>query len=101
MVGRPTKDVTLNEYQDSKLRKIFQFIGDAVQGLDLGFAIALSDVVDLKILSVDDRMRGRGIAGQLYQQSEKIARDAGFKVQNTKSETMIIHCKNKGDYVKT
>jgi len=47
---------------------------------DYGFELADHEIADLKIISVDSRLRGKGIANKLYRKAEDTARQRNFKV---------------------
>lgn len=76
-MGGTSKDKTSEKCTDPKLVQIFEFITGLAKDVDIGDP---AYVVDINILSVDGRMRGRGVGGKLYQHSEQTAREKGIKV---------------------
>lgn len=67
-------------YKDQKLQKIFNFLGNADFDVDALTHYNLNSILELKILSVDVRFRGRRIASKLYEITENFARNKGFQV---------------------
>ncbi|KAL0281067.1 UNVERIFIED_CONTAM: hypothetical protein PYX00_002171 [Menopon gallinae] len=67
-------------YNDKKLQKIFDFLGNSDNDLDIYTKYNIADVLEVKILSVDMKYRGRGIASKLFEITEKFAGLKKFKL---------------------
>ncbi|XP_047100140.1 arylalkylamine N-acetyltransferase 1 [Schistocerca piceifrons] len=65
---------------DDKFRTIFGLLYGVNRRLDLFTAHGVDQIFECRILSVDSRYRGRGLARRLLQLSEGTARERGFKV---------------------
>ncbi|KAK7861701.1 hypothetical protein R5R35_012444 [Gryllus longicercus] len=70
----------LDALADTKFRRIFSLLYGANLQLDLFGAHGVDRVFECRILSVDRRWRGKGLACALLRRSEAIARQHGFKV---------------------
>ncbi|GLV36018.1 Arylalkylamine N-acetyltransferase-like 7 [Carabus blaptoides fortunei] len=64
---------------DIKFRRIFGLLYNINQELDLFSKYNVDDIFEFRIVSVDSRYRGSGIAKQLMLRSELIAEEYGFK----------------------
>ncbi|GFG36847.1 hypothetical protein Cfor_09718 [Coptotermes formosanus] len=65
---------------DMKFRKIFDLLYGVNRSLDLFTQHGVDRIFECRILSVDKRFRGRGLARELLRRSEITARECGFKV---------------------
>lgn len=61
-------------------QRIFGLLNNANHELDLFNKYNVDKIFEFRILAVDTRFRGRGIAKELYARTEKTAIDNGFKV---------------------
>lgn len=65
---------------DQRFIKIFQLLYSENLKLDLFRRYHTEQIFELRILSVDSRYRGQGIAKQLMLRSQQVAADAGYMV---------------------
>lgn len=72
----------LPQYNDESFQKIYTFLYTLNLCKDLFKIYAVNKAFDVRILSVDSKFRGQGIANQLIAESEKVARANNFKVQH-------------------
>jgi len=70
----------LKTMADIKFRKIFDLLYGVNRSLDLFTQHGVDKIFECRILSVDKRFRGRGLARELLRRSEITARESGFKV---------------------
>jgi len=70
----------LKKMADIKFRKIFDLLYGVNRSLDLFTQHGVDKIFECRILSVDKRFRGRGLARELLRRSEITARESGFKV---------------------
>lgn len=63
-----------------KFQHIFGLLNNVNKELDLFSKYNIEKIFEFRILAVDSRFRGRGVAKELYARSEKIAIENGFKV---------------------
>lgn len=63
-------------------QRIFGLLCNANKELDLFSKYNVDKIFELRILSVDSKFRGRGVAKELIAKSEKIALENGFQVSN-------------------
>ena len=75
------KDCDGSSIKEQKLQKIFDFLASVDKDVDELSHYNVSSILELKILSVDFKYRGRGIAGKLYELTEQLARNKGFQVR--------------------
>lgn len=61
-------------------RRIFGLLAKTNQPLDLFGKYNVDRIFELRILSVDSKYRGQGLAKQLFVRSEMLALERGFKV---------------------
>lgn len=61
-------------------QQIFGLLNNVNKELDLFSKYDIEQIYEFRILAVDSRFRGRGVAKELYARSEKIAIENGFKV---------------------
>lgn len=70
----------LKTMADMKFRQIFDLLYGVNRSLDLFTQHGVDRIFECRILSVDRRFRGRGLARELLRRSEITARESGFKV---------------------
>lgn len=70
----------LETMADLKFRRIFDLLYGVNRSLDLFKQHGVDRIFECRILSVDKRFRGRGLARELLQRSVVTARESGFKV---------------------
>ncbi|XP_052871208.1 arylalkylamine N-acetyltransferase 1-like [Anopheles cruzii] len=73
----------LAETDDDKFRKIFTLLYEENLKIDLFKQFSVEQIFEIRILSVDSKFRGQGLAKALMRKSEEIARDNGFRVMKT------------------
>lgn len=66
--------------EDEKFRKIFTLLYTENLKNDLFEKCHIDKIFEIRILSVDSKFRGHGIAGSLMLRSKEIAEENGFKV---------------------
>lgn len=70
----------LQESSDANYKKIFELLyGHSLQ-VDLFERYNVDQIFDVRILSVDSRYRGQGIAKELVRRAEQVARKSGFQL---------------------
>lgn len=62
-------------------QRIFGLLANVNKPLDLYNKYNVEKIFELRILSVDSKYRGKGLAKQLFVRSEMLAQEKGFKVQ--------------------
>lgn len=70
----------LETLNDKKFKQIFSMLYDLNQSLNLFERYNVTSIFECRILSVDNRYRGKGLANELFKLSLDIASKAGFKV---------------------
>jgi len=70
----------LKDCQDERFRTIFTLLYDENLKVDLFSQFNLEKMFEVRILSVDSKFRGKGIAKSLFEESEKLAREIDSKV---------------------
>ncbi|XP_069674095.1 arylalkylamine N-acetyltransferase 1-like [Periplaneta americana] len=70
----------LQTMADMKFRRIFDLLYGVNRSLDLFERHGVDRIFECRILSVDKRFRGRGLARELLRRSEQTAREQGFKL---------------------
>ncbi|XP_043466559.1 uncharacterized protein LOC122501282 isoform X2 [Leptopilina heterotoma] len=70
----------LAEMSDKNFQTIFGLLYKVNEKIDLFTKYNVDDLFECRILSVDDRFRGRGLANALVQESLENAKNAGFKI---------------------
>ncbi|KAL1505550.1 hypothetical protein ABEB36_005092 [Hypothenemus hampei] len=70
-------------------RRIFGLLNDVNLELDLFTKYNVDKIFEVRILSVDSSYRGKGIAKELFVQSEAIAKKHGFKVMKTDATSLF------------
>ena len=85
----------LKTMADIKFRKIFDLLYGVNGSLDLFTQHGVDKIFECRILSVDKRFRGRGLARELLRRSEVTARESGFKVLNFPlSQVPMLTCQS-------
>ncbi|PSN36878.1 Dopamine N-acetyltransferase [Blattella germanica] len=79
-VDTSSGEAKLQTLSDMKFRRIFDLLYGVNGDLDLFAQHGVDRIFECRILSVDKRYRGRGLARELLRRSEETARNAGFKV---------------------
>lgn len=67
---------------DQKYKNIFSFLYGINQDLDLFQKYRVNSIFECRILSVDQKYRGQGLAKKLLEKSLEVAQKAGYKVIN-------------------
>lgn len=70
----------LAELNDEKFKVIFGLLYKVNEKIDLFSKYEVDELFECRILSVDEKFRGMGLANVLIKDSIEIARNAGFKV---------------------
>lgn len=73
----------LNENGDKEFQKIFNLLYGESLKLDLFERLNVDKIFEVRILSVDEKFRGHGIAKNLMLKSQEIAEENGFRVGST------------------
>lgn len=63
-------------------QRIFGLLNNVNKELDLFGKYGVDKIFEFRILAVDSRFRGRGVAKELYARTERIAEENGFKVSS-------------------
>ena len=63
-----------------KYQRIFGLLNNVNKTADLYTKYNVDKIFELRILSVDSRFRGKGLAKELFRRSEMVAKEHGFKV---------------------
>ncbi|XP_074033287.1 arylalkylamine N-acetyltransferase-like 7 isoform X3 [Leptinotarsa decemlineata] len=61
-------------------QRVFGLLNNVNKDLDLFTKYNVEKIFELRILSVDDKYRGRGLAKELFSRSEMIAKEYGFEL---------------------
>lgn len=70
----------MRQLSDEKFKKIINLLHTANAGVNLFNELDVDEIFEIRILSVNPKFRGQGVAKYLLQKSEQIARSQGFKV---------------------
>ncbi|KAH8261748.1 hypothetical protein KR044_012774, partial [Drosophila immigrans] len=65
---------------DSNYKKIFELLYRHSLQVDLFTRYNVNRIFDVRILSVDSRYRGQGIAKELVRRAEQVARESGYRL---------------------
>lgn len=71
----------MDEKQDKQFKKIFNLLYGENLKLNLFERFDVDKIFEIRILSVDSKFRGQGIAKKLLLKSQEIAEENGFKVR--------------------
>ncbi|XP_063932539.1 uncharacterized protein LOC135144393 [Zophobas morio] len=63
-----------------KYQRIFGLLNNVNKTADLYSKYNVDKIFELRILSVDSRFRGKGLAKELFRRSEMVAKEHGFKL---------------------
>lgn len=96
MKGETEKAIEeIKNIDNLEYRRIFGLLNDVNHELDLFSKYNVDKIFEIRILSVDSSYRGKGIAKELFAQSEAIARKNGFKVIFVPTwKKKILQCDN-------
>ncbi|KAJ8968896.1 hypothetical protein NQ317_008833 [Molorchus minor] len=72
-----------------KYQRIFGLLNTVNHELDLFGKYNVDKIFDLRILSVDSRYRGKGIAKELFARSELIAEEHGFRLMKVDATSLF------------
>lgn len=72
----------LKTLDDQKFSKIFTLLYSITEDLDLFNKYDVDSILECRIMSVDSRARGKGLAGELMRRTIQIAKDNGYKVND-------------------
>lgn len=70
----------IQQLKDEKFKKILSLLYSINSKVNFFKEFDVDELFEVRILSVNPKFRGQGIAKHLLQQSEEIARENGFKV---------------------
>ena len=87
---RQEAEKRLAEMSDEKFKTIFGLLYKVNEKIDLFSKYKVEDLFECRILNVDDRYRGRGLASILIEASLETARNNGFKVSLNISQNRTI-----------
>ncbi|XP_011351763.1 dopamine N-acetyltransferase isoform X2 [Ooceraea biroi] len=76
---REEAEKRLAELDDEKFKTIFRLLYKVNEKIDLFTKYDVDELFECRILSVDERYRGKGLANILMADSVKTAKSAGFK----------------------
>uniref|UniRef100_A0A0A9WWT0 aralkylamine N-acetyltransferase n=1 Tax=Lygus hesperus TaxID=30085 RepID=A0A0A9WWT0_LYGHE len=79
----------LDSVSDEKFKTIFSNLYAINKSLNLFQRYEVDSVFECRILSVDSEFRGKGLAIQLAEKSEELARSQGFKIFKTDTTGMF------------
>ncbi|GAB0098972.1 uncharacterized protein DMENIID0001_147870 [Sergentomyia squamirostris] len=69
--------------QDERFKKIFTLLYEANLKVDFFDEFAVGKLFEIRILSVDNKFRGKGLAKKLLQKSEEVAKENDFRVMKS------------------
>lgn len=70
----------VNQLKDERTKKIFRLLYEQNLKLNLFKRFNVDKIFEIRILSVDEKYRGQGLAKELWKQSEKMAEECDFEV---------------------
>ncbi|XP_059609185.1 arylalkylamine N-acetyltransferase 1 [Phlebotomus argentipes] len=73
----------LKDTQDERFKKIFRLLYEENLKTDFFDSFGVEKIFEIRILSVDCRFRGQGLAKKLMEKSQEVARENGFKLMKT------------------
>uniref|UniRef100_A0A8D8FXE4 aralkylamine N-acetyltransferase n=3 Tax=Culex pipiens TaxID=7175 RepID=A0A8D8FXE4_CULPI len=73
----------LNDVTDENFKKIFKLLYEENLKINLFKQFEVDKIFEIRILSVDSKFRGQGLAKKLMNESENIAIENGFQVMKT------------------
>jgi len=77
---REEEERRFDELDDEKFKMIMKLLYKVNDKVDLFAKYDVDELFECRILSVDANYRGKGLASVLMDDSEKVAKNAGFKV---------------------
>lgn len=72
--------INVNQLKDERTKKIFRLLYDQNLKLNLFKRFNVDKVFEIRILSVDAKCRGQGLAKELWRRSEIMAEECNFQV---------------------
>lgn len=72
--------INLSQLKDERTKKIFRLLYDQNLKLNLFSRFNVDKIFEIRILSVDARFRGQGLAKELWKRSEVMAGECNFQV---------------------
>lgn len=72
--------INVNQLKDERTKKIFRLLYDQNLKLNLFNRFNVDKIFELRILSVDSKFRGQGLAKELWKRSEVMAKECNFQV---------------------
>ncbi|CAH0559958.1 unnamed protein product [Brassicogethes aeneus] len=72
-----------------KYHRIFGLLNNVNKSLDLYSKYNVEEIFDIRILSVDTRYRGKGLAKELFHRSGLLAAEKGFKLLKTDATSLF------------
>ncbi|XP_066245464.1 arylalkylamine N-acetyltransferase 1-like [Euwallacea similis] len=79
----------MKDIDNLQYRRIFGLLNEVNLELDLFSKYNVDKIFEVRILSVDAAYRGKGIAKELFTQSEAVARKNGFKLMKTDATSLF------------
>ncbi|XP_055695721.1 arylalkylamine N-acetyltransferase 1 isoform X2 [Lutzomyia longipalpis] len=73
----------LKDSKDERFKKIFKLLYEENLKVDLFEEFGVFKLFEIRILSVDCRFRGQGLAKKLLEKSEEVAKENDFRVMKT------------------
>ncbi|XP_055593344.1 arylalkylamine N-acetyltransferase 1 [Uranotaenia lowii] len=73
----------LNSIKDENFKKIFKLLYEQNLRINLFKQFDVDKIFEIRILSVDSKFRGQGLAKRLMEKSEQIAVEQGFQMMKT------------------
>ncbi|XP_058837088.1 arylalkylamine N-acetyltransferase 1-like [Topomyia yanbarensis] len=73
----------LNDINDENFKKIFKLLYEQNYRINLFKQFDVDKIFEIRILSVDSKFRGQGLAKILLKKSEELALERGFQVMKT------------------
>lgn len=73
--------INVNQLKDERTKKIFRLLYDQNLKLNLFNRFNVDKIFELRILSVDSKFRGQGLAKELWKRSEVMAEECNFQVK--------------------
>lgn len=73
--------ININQLKDERTKKIFRLLYDQNLKLNLFSRFDVDKIFEIRILSVDARFRGQGLAKELWKRSEVMATECNFQVK--------------------
>lgn len=74
--------INVKDLKDERTKKIFRLLYDQNLQLNLFNRFNVDKIFEIRILSVDSKFRGQGLAKELWKRSEIMAEECNFQVKN-------------------